>query len=207
MDIRDWSITDAYGAVDKWHTRPHRGVDFAAPVNSPLPSIGDGYVTAVSDEGAHSFGRSITVHLRDGYDVIYGHLSKQIVTVGQHVKPGQIIGYTGSTGDSTGPHLHLQIMRGELAIDPLRYLGDNAAPWWDINAHSLAALDGVKDWWESGLLYAATHTVALVLPSLALIGILWWIIPFAPKQQRGLKLSGFSLLLYLFYRLWMEAYA
>ena len=206
MDIRSWHITDPFGAVDQWHPYGHRGVDFAAPTGSPLSSIGDGYVSRVADEGTRSFGKSIVVHMRDGYDVIYAHLSRQTVRAGDPVRTGQIIGYTGNTGDSTGPHLHLQVMRGELPIDPLRYLGDNAAPWWDINAHSLAAVDGIKDWWESGLLYAAMHTVELVLPTLALFGILWWMTPFAPHHERGLKLTGFSLVLYLFYSLFREAY-
>ena len=206
MGIRDWRITDGFGAVDQWHPHGHKGVDFAVPADSPFPSVGDGYVTRVADDGMRSFGRSITVRMRDGYDVIYGHLSRQTVRVGDPVRTGQVIGYTGNTGDSTGPHLHLQVMRGQLPIDPLRYLGENAAPWWDANAHGMAMMDGFKDWWESALLDLATGTLEWALPALAAAGVLWWMTPFAPRHERGLKLAGFVLVLYLFYRLMRGVY-
>lgn len=200
-----WRITEAFGVVDKLHPHGHRGVDFAANLNTPLPSISDGYVTKVAAQ-AHGFGRYIKVHNYDGYDVIYGHLSKQAVHIGDQIKAGQIIGYTGNTGDSTGPHLHLQVMRDQLPIDPIRYMGDHLAPWYDVNAHGMTFMDGLKDWWQAGMLHFATDTLEWMIPTIAAFGILWWMFPFAPKRDKGVKLAGFMVFVYLFYALIKAVY-
>lgn len=85
----------------------HHGVDLAIDENTALPSFMDGTVTETGyDEGG--YGYYIVVRDKDGNETLYGHLNSIAVSKGQEVKRGDIIGLTGSTGASTGPHLHLE---------------------------------------------------------------------------------------------------
>lgn len=85
----------------------HDGVDLAVDENTPLPSYMDGTVTETGyDEGG--YGYYIVVRDKDGNETLYGHLNSISVKQGQEVKRGEIIGLTGNTGGSTGPHLHLE---------------------------------------------------------------------------------------------------
>ncbi len=202
MNIQDYPITTPFRAVDAWHSVPHKGVDYALPFGARIPAINDGRITAVTDEGARSFGRAVYIHLRDGYDVIYGHLSRVKVHTGDYVHRGQTVAYSGNSGDSTGPHLHLQVMYNGLTVDPERYMNENLAPWWDLSSHATGSIDTFKAYWESGLL----NWPETLLPSVAALGMIWWMFPFAPKPSRGLALCGFSLVVYLFYVLLKGAY-
>lgn len=100
-------------------TRLHRGVDFAAPAGTPIMAAGDGVVVFRGNKGG--YGRYILVRHNSRYSTAYGHLSsfKRGVTKSSRVRQGQIIGFVGSSGLSTGPHLHYEIHRNGRQINPL----------------------------------------------------------------------------------------
>lgn len=100
--------------------RPHHGVDYAAPTGTPVQSIGDGHV--VEARYSSSAGNIVKIKHNAVYTSGYLHLSKfgEGITTGVRVKQGQVIGYVGSTGLSTGPHLDFRVWKNKEAIDPLK---------------------------------------------------------------------------------------
>lgn len=114
-----WDITTHFGDIDSVHPTPHKGVDFAVPEGTPIKSVVEGNVEIVKDEGNTSFGKSVRIRTGDGRLVIYGHLSSMDVHVGEHVDFGEVIGKSGNTGHSTGPHLHFQVNINGKPIDPM----------------------------------------------------------------------------------------
>ena len=98
----------------------HRGIDIAAPMGSPVRATTDGIVSYVGKRP--KAGNMIYVRHSSRYQSRYFHLSKFEVKRGQRVKQGDIIGRVGSTGVSTGPHLHFELLRGTTTLDPLKYL-------------------------------------------------------------------------------------
>ncbi len=100
------------------YTKMHTGVDFAAPRGTPIYAAGDGVVEMAGANGGYGY----YVRIRHGqYSTAYAHLSRfaQGVRKGKHVRQGQIIGYVGSTGRSTGPHLHYEILANGKHVNPL----------------------------------------------------------------------------------------
>ena len=99
--------------------RPHTGVDYAAPAGTPVVSIGDGTVIEKGYKG--QAGNMVKIRHNSTYTTAYLHLSKYgSIAVGQHVSQGQVIGYVGSTGASTGPHLDFRVWKGGSPVDPLK---------------------------------------------------------------------------------------
>ncbi len=98
----------------------HRGVDIRAPYGTPVRSTASGKVIYAGWLGP--YGKAVVIKHKYGYQTLYGHLSKIKVRAGQRVKEGQIIGYVGSTGRSTGPHLHYEIRRYGKLLNPKKYL-------------------------------------------------------------------------------------
>lgn len=110
-------VTQGYGAtafakyeyVHHWHN----GLDLAASIGTPLYAAEAGTVAAVANEDLYcphgAYGKFIVINHNDGLTTLYGHLSRQVVTVGQAVTRGQLIGYSGNTGAVTGPHLHFTV--------------------------------------------------------------------------------------------------
>jgi murein DD-endopeptidase MepM/ murein hydrolase activator NlpD len=98
----------------------HAGIDIAAPYGSPVRAAADGEVSAIR-MGA-GYGREVTID--HGHDVltVYGHLSAMIVVPGQRVTRGQVIGYVGQSGRSTGPHLHYEVRVHMVPVNPHKYL-------------------------------------------------------------------------------------
>ena len=94
----------------------HKGNDFATPIGTPLRAVHSGTVIAVGWYGG--FGMRVEIALGGGTSVIYGHMSAFSATVGEKVSPGEVIGYSGNTGNSTGPHLHFEVHVGGVAVDP-----------------------------------------------------------------------------------------
>ena len=101
------------------YTKVHRGVDFAAPTGTPIYAAGDGIITFRGRKGA--YGKYIRIRHAAGYSTAYAHMSryKKGVTQGRRVKQGEVIGYVGSTGRSTGPHLHYEILVRGQQTNPL----------------------------------------------------------------------------------------
>lgn len=108
--------------------QPHYGVDYAAPTGTPVMTIGDGVVTSVKYEGAG--GNVVRIKHNSVYSTAYLHLSKYAkgLKVGQRVKQGDVIGYVGSTGRSTGPHLDFRVWKNGTPINPLTMDSPPAEP-------------------------------------------------------------------------------
>jgi murein DD-endopeptidase MepM/ murein hydrolase activator NlpD len=106
--------------------RPHLGVDYAAPTGTPVGAAADGVVAFSGWLGA--YGRAIRLRHANGYETLYGHLSRVDVRRGQRVAQGQRIGAVGRTGLATGPHLDYRMMRNGRFVDPLRTQSPPAAP-------------------------------------------------------------------------------
>lgn len=99
--------------------RPHHGVDYAAPAGTPVHAIGDGII--IKRSYAKAAGYYVKIRHNSVYSTVYNHLSKYAkgLKVGQHVRQGEIIGYVGSTGYSTGPHLDFRVWKNGSLINPL----------------------------------------------------------------------------------------
>ena len=107
--------------------RPHTGVDYAAPMGTPVVAIGDGVVIEKGYKG--QAGNMVKIKHNSTYTTAYLHLSKYgKINVGSHVNQGQIIGYVGSTGASTGPHLDFRVWKNGTPIDPLKMESPPADP-------------------------------------------------------------------------------
>ncbi|MEO8733634.1 MAG: M23 family metallopeptidase [Flavobacteriales bacterium] len=107
--------------------RPHMGLDFASPTGTEIHATGDG---TVEFAGYNTSGYGIHVILDHGfgYETVYGHMSVVDVRQGQHVKRGDIIGEVGSTGLSTGPHLHYEVHKDGVPVNPANYLFNSLTP-------------------------------------------------------------------------------
>lgn len=99
------------------YVRMHAGVDFAAPHGKPIYAVSDGTVTYAGRRGGH--GNYVRINHGGGLATGYGHMSRIAVRNGARVRSGQVIGYVGSTGLSTGPHLHFEAYRGGRTVDPM----------------------------------------------------------------------------------------
>ena len=107
--------------------RPHTGVDYAAPMGTPVVAIGDGVVIEKGYKG--QAGNMVKIKHNSTYTTAYLHLSKYgKINVGSHVSQGQVIGYVGSTGASTGPHLDFRVWKNGTPIDPLKMESPPADP-------------------------------------------------------------------------------
>lgn len=113
-------ITSTFGARRHpilGYTRMHAGVDFGAAWGSPIYAVGDATVNFAGWHGGH--GNFVKLDHGGGFATGYGHMSRIAVSPGEHVRAGQVIGYVGSTGLSTGPHLHYELYRGGVPVNPL----------------------------------------------------------------------------------------
>jgi murein DD-endopeptidase MepM/ murein hydrolase activator NlpD len=101
------------------YNRMHRGVDFAAPRGTPIYAAGDGRLARVGRYGG--YGNYVRIEHGDGYATAYAHLSRFATGMrsGRRVEQGEVIGYVGSTGRSTGPHLHFEVLKNGEQVDPL----------------------------------------------------------------------------------------
>lgn len=117
--IGTWHVTSLYGP--RWGTM-HEGVDFASPIGTPLVAMSKGTVTEVGWGGQS--GNRVEIQYWDGSVLAYLHMSRADVRVGQSVMPGQVVGASGNTGHSTGPHLHLELLASTVGHTTL-----NPVPW------------------------------------------------------------------------------
>lgn len=98
------------------YLRMHSGIDIAAPAGTPIRAVTDGTVSYAGWHGGH--GNYVKLSHTGNLGTGYGHMSRIAVSVGQHVSRGQVIGYVGSTGLSTGPHLHYEVFKGSAVVNP-----------------------------------------------------------------------------------------
>ena len=100
--------------------RMHKGLDFTAPQGTPIYATGNGVVkeSGLSDGG---FGNHVVINHGYGYETLYGHMVRVKVRVGQRIKRGEVIGWVGSTGKSTGPHCHYEVHINNHEVDPVYF--------------------------------------------------------------------------------------
>lgn len=109
----------------------HYGLDFTARTGTPIYSTADGtiqYVIKSTEKASHGYGNLIIVDHGYGYRTLYAHLNKFNVKVGQEVKRGEVIGFVGNTGLSTGPHLHYEVIKDGRKVNPVHYLFNDLTP-------------------------------------------------------------------------------
>lgn len=140
--------------------QPHTGVDYAAPKGTPVMSIGDGVVTSVKYEGAG--GNTVRIRHNSVYSTAYLHLSKYAkgLKAGQRVRQGEVIGYVGSTGRSTGPHLDFRVWKNGSPINPLKMESPPAEP---IKEESKPAFEAAAKKYRARIDTIQARTVALEL--------------------------------------------
>lgn len=126
--------------------QPHTGVDYAAPTGTPVMTIGDGVVVEKGYKGAG--GNTVKIKHNSVYTTAYLHLSKYAsgLQVGQRVKQGDVIGYVGSTGRSTGPHLDFRVWKNGTPINPLTMDSPPAEP---IKESNMAAFKSAREMYEA----------------------------------------------------------
>jgi hypothetical protein len=169
-------ITSKFGAVDAVHRTAHTGIDLAMPEGTTLRALGDGVVDRVFD-GTGNIGKGLSIRFEDGTRVIYGHMSEVKARIGEHINAGEIIGLSGNTGNSTGPHLHLGMKASDgdwldptpLADKVVNHVGQ--INWWD------GPITQIKEWLvekfteitvDGFIDYVAD--IALAFPVLAVVG-------------------------------------
>jgi murein DD-endopeptidase MepM/ murein hydrolase activator NlpD len=107
------------------HQSMHEGVDIASPMGSPVLAVGDGVVSNSGERAG--YGLLVEITHESGLVTRYAHTSATLVRVGDRVKKGQAIALVGSSGRSTGPHLHFEVVRNGQSVDPMRYLRQASA--------------------------------------------------------------------------------
>lgn len=105
----------------------HYGMDFTAPTGTEVYATGDGVVEVV-ENSLRGYGRRVIIDHGFGYKTLYAHLSGFNVRRGQKVKRGEVIGYVGSTGTSTAPHLHYEVIRNNKKVNPVHYYFNDLTP-------------------------------------------------------------------------------
>lgn len=129
MPVNGAALTSGYGL--RWHPvlggrRQHKGVDLAEPVGTPVYATADGVVSRA--DWFSSYGLYISLEHGADIQTRYGHLSRLNVATGQAVHKGDVIGYVGSTGRSTGPHLHYEVRIAGASVNPIPYLQGQGQP-------------------------------------------------------------------------------
>lgn len=105
----------------------HAGLDFAAPQGTPIYATADGRITLAGNAG-DGYGNHVIINHGYGYQTLYGHMVKVKGKVGQNVKRGEVIGWVGSTGKSTGPHCHYEVHKNGNKIDPVYFFYNDISP-------------------------------------------------------------------------------
>jgi murein DD-endopeptidase MepM/ murein hydrolase activator NlpD len=102
------------------YTKMHKGIDFAAPTGTPIFAAGNGTIAKIGRNGG--YGNYILIRHNDSYDTAYAHMNgfAKGLRQGSRVKQGDVIGYVGTTGRSTGPHLHYEILKNHAQVNPIR---------------------------------------------------------------------------------------
>lgn len=121
-----YHLTATFGQSSGLWANTHTGLDFAAPTGTPILSVSNGTVTSVGSAGA--YGNQVIVTTEDGEELWYCHMNSYAASVGDVVRAGDVLGYVGSTGNTTGPHLHLEVRPGA---------GDPVDPYSALIAHGV----------------------------------------------------------------------
>ena len=125
LPMTSYHLTARFGDYGLWSSF-HTGLDFAAPSGTPIYAIANGVISSASYDGA--YGNKTVETLDDGTELWYCHQTSFVISTGQAVRAGQLIGYSGSTGHVTGPHLHVEVRPGG---------GDPVDPYQAMIVHGL----------------------------------------------------------------------
>lgn len=104
----------------------HAGMDFTGKIGTPIYATGDGIVE--KDAFDKGYGRHVIINHGFNYKTLYAHMEKSVVKAGQKVKRGDVIGYLGNTGVSTGPHVHYEVRKNDKPVDPINYYFNDLTP-------------------------------------------------------------------------------
>ena len=105
----------------------HAGLDFSAPQGTPIYATANGVVRVAGNLG-NGYGNHVIINHGYQYSTLYGHMYRIKVRVGQSIKRGEVIGYVGNTGKSTGPHVHYEVMKGVRHLDPIYFFYNDLTP-------------------------------------------------------------------------------
>jgi murein DD-endopeptidase MepM/ murein hydrolase activator NlpD len=180
-------VSSAYGVMEEVREGKHTGVDIALPEGTELRSIVEGFVTNIYD-GSGNIGKGVKIIGNDDREYIYGHMDDVDVTVGQKVNFGDVLGESGNTGNSTGPHLHFGVKEDGEFVDPTVLVprlksitGDidveKEAAWYDIEGRMELAMEHAKEDMKSefkemmyDFLGALRDVIVDLVDSIALLG-------------------------------------
>jgi murein DD-endopeptidase MepM/ murein hydrolase activator NlpD len=148
-------LSSSYGVLEEVRDGPHSGIDLAVPEGTILRSIVDGEVTNVFD-GSRNIGEGVKILGEDKREYIYGHMSDVDVRVGDKVHFGDVLGESGNTGNSSGPHLHFGVKEDGQFVDPSVLapkldsitgdIGiDKTIPWYDVEGRMDMAMETAKE--------------------------------------------------------------
>jgi len=154
----------------------HTGIDIGCTSGSPIYAAHDGIVEFAGWNGA--YGNEVRIRYNDALLTSYHHMSRTAAYAGDRVSAGKVIGYIGSTGNSTGPHLHFEVRENGKAVDPVPYLSGGAVvPIGAVNANSPLVPDAVEAPWK------------------AFTGVMDWLAESKNWYRIGLVFAGFVLVL------------
>jgi len=108
-------------------SRLHAGLDFSAPTGTPIYATADGEVQ-IAGFNTDGYGNKVVINHGYGFQTLYAHMVRVIARVGQSIKRGEVIGYVGSTGKSTGQHLHYEVIKRGAKVDPVYYFYNDLTP-------------------------------------------------------------------------------
>ncbi|KRF18897.1 hypothetical protein ASG90_03120 [Nocardioides sp. Soil797] len=126
LPLSNYRLTATFGQSSGLWSSTHTGLDFAAPTGTPIMSVTNGTVTSAEYAGA--YGNQVIVTTDEGEELWYCHMNEFAASVGDKVRAGDVLGYVGSTGNVTGPHMHLEVRPGA---------GDPVDPYSALVAHGL----------------------------------------------------------------------
>jgi murein DD-endopeptidase MepM/ murein hydrolase activator NlpD len=134
----------------------HRGVDLKAKYNTKIYATADGVIKYVQSKNIGSWGRVIKIAHNFGFETVYAHLNKTKVKIGDIVKKGQLIGLTGNSGRSTGPHLHYEVSYASKVLNPRDYMK------WNLKNYEYIFAKQRRVQWESLVSLINTHQKTMV---------------------------------------------
>lgn len=123
-------VASGYGyRIDPIYKTPrfHAGLDFTAPQGTPIYATANG-VAKIAGNSGNGYGNHVVISHGYGYETLYGHMYRVKVKAGERVKRGEVIGYVGSTGKSTGPHCHYEVRKNNTRIDPVYFFYNDLTP-------------------------------------------------------------------------------
>jgi murein DD-endopeptidase MepM/ murein hydrolase activator NlpD len=106
----------------------HEGIDFSAPVGTEIYATGNGIIRSAGRDGTGGYGNEVIIDHGYSYRTVYAHLSRIFVKPGQKILRGQIIGYVGNTGKSTSPHLHYEVHKNGVPVNPIYFFFNDLTP-------------------------------------------------------------------------------